>query len=395
MFTVFYELGENYKGFTYRIDKDHITICGFIDRFVEELTVPGFIHGMFVTHLDTGAFKEFINLKSVYLPSSIKTLGESVFQNCISLKDMKLPDEIVEVGAYAFSNCPEILDISFPKKLKFIGEFGFQGTGVTELDLPDSIISIENGAFSECEFLQRVKLPKYLKVLSAEVFANCPRLSSVLLPKGLVSIGYRAFAGCEKLFEIDIPKSVEELIHYSFEDCKNLEKCALRNPYTTFDPETFYDCDRLTIYVSECSTDLYGISYRDIAEFTIDSSKIADIIQYSEDYRINEHFKYKIENSKVIILKHKGPQMEIVKIPDYIQEMPVHEIAPNVFIESMIIGVVLPKFIKKIDYQSFAYCCALNRIYVANDVEFNHDIIYMCGAFTEFIYRDYSKQFRR
>ena len=80
--------------------------------------------------------KAFINsrdLITVYLPNSVKRIGNSSFLNCSGLMYLKLNDGLLEIGNEAFKNCKSLVHVLIPESLNNIGEEVFQGSGICRI----------------------------------------------------------------------------------------------------------------------------------------------------------------------------------------------------------------------------------------------------------------------
>lgn len=142
-----------------------------------------------------------VDITSIHLPSSIKSIAALAFSYMDTLESINLPKGITSIGAEAFSDC---------RNLK-------------SLDLPSSVTKIGEAAFSTCKSLKSFKLPSHIKVIEPMTFAGCSKLEVVSIPNGVTTIGESAFEGCNKLKSIMIPKSVTSINSKAFSLCSNLK----------------------------------------------------------------------------------------------------------------------------------------------------------------------------
>ena len=93
------------------------------------------------------------NLKSVYLPDSLRVIGSNSFTDCVNLETINLNDEIYHIGGNAFSKCYKLNLNALPKKLKEIGSAAFLlcGPGLTITSLPTELVAIPAFTFYGCE----------------------------------------------------------------------------------------------------------------------------------------------------------------------------------------------------------------------------------------------------
>lgn len=100
--------------------KDTLVRCP-LGLLAEEYTVP---EG--VTEIAHFAFQGCC-LANIYLPSTLKIIGDRSFSNCLSLKKIVLPPSLTDLGECAFANCPELREITIPPFLSNIGPNALRG----------------------------------------------------------------------------------------------------------------------------------------------------------------------------------------------------------------------------------------------------------------------------
>lgn len=141
------------------------------------------------------------SLKSITLPTSVKSIGSCSFSGCSDLSYINIPSSVTSIGMYCFSGCISLISIS----------------------LPNSITILENGCFYECVNLESIKIPNSVTSIEG-CFRGCSSLRKVILPSSLINLGMYSFSRCSGLESITIPKSVESIGQYCFDDCKNLKR---------------------------------------------------------------------------------------------------------------------------------------------------------------------------
>lgn len=115
---------------------DELIIMGMSEKYktIEELNFPITIYhnkkDRKIIGIGEGAFKEYKNLKKVYLPDDIKTIEKEAFSGCKKLESINLPIGLLEIGDKAFSN-----------------------TGLKRVNLEKRDINIQNDAFAFSEKL--------------------------------------------------------------------------------------------------------------------------------------------------------------------------------------------------------------------------------------------------
>ena len=210
----------------------------------EKVTIPKNVQFIY-----RGAFKDCVNLESLYLPSSVYLMsnyGESVgiFQNCKNLKDVTIDvGESASFNAFyclgdLFRDCENL--ISF----KFIGEYDTKSnsslyetfkncTSLTDVDIP-YFLRLSTRTFYGCKSLKSVKLPDGTYSIPDEAFSGCTALEDIIIPNSVTSIASGAFRECISLKKVVIPENVTVIRSFAFEGC-NLESIIIKNPDCTIE----------------------------------------------------------------------------------------------------------------------------------------------------------------
>ena len=68
------------------------------------------------------------NLRSVTLPTSLRTIGEGAFYNCYGIRNLIIPNGVTSIGKEAFRECYNIQKLELPATLTSIGEYAFYPT---------------------------------------------------------------------------------------------------------------------------------------------------------------------------------------------------------------------------------------------------------------------------
>ncbi len=116
------------KHFTFTSIKDDegnitsykVSIRGSYKSKATSATVPDTNKGLPVTELADNAFEACINLNSVVLPDSIKTIGSNAFAGCSQLESVYMP-AVESIGDEAFSGCTALKRIYIPDSVRSVG----------------------------------------------------------------------------------------------------------------------------------------------------------------------------------------------------------------------------------------------------------------------------------
>lgn len=255
------------------------------DANTPNVAVPTYIKGLKVTALGPhqvgtnaytgepimfGIFRENLKVKTVTIPSTVKTIGAYSFYDNYELSQIDIPDSVTSIGAHAFDSCRALRSISIPNTIKTIEDSTFQSAGITSINIPDSVTSIGVSAFEESGLstvnisnsvksigesafmftaLTSVTIPDSVTAISDDTFSYCSKLTSVKLPNALKSIGNSAFTQCTTLTSIVLPNSVTSIGSMAFYGCNGLTSITLSNSLISIDSMAFQGCGFTSITI--------------------------------------------------------------------------------------------------------------------------------------------------
>ena len=208
------------------------------------VSVPETYEGKPVTAIGGGAFAgRAVNV--VYLPSSVKSIGNNAFENCGSLHSVAM-EGVNEIGNYAFSGCARLTSVTLGSEIKEIkiGTF-YKCSGLTNIDFPAGMKDVGDYAFYNCTALTSIDLPDTVETLGTYAFAGCTRLNNATIGNGIKKIDIRAFSKCNSLTKVTLGSGLLEISNRAFSDCEKLEKVTLPNGLETIGDYAFANCGAL------------------------------------------------------------------------------------------------------------------------------------------------------
>ena len=180
-----------------------------------------------VTAIDGYAFYKCINLQSVILPETLKSIKTSAFEGC-GISTIHIPNSVTEIGSSAFKNCRNLESISLPQDLKILSSSLFSNcTSLKTIKIPDTIIEIGSSCFKDCLGLTSIIFPDGLESIGGYAFENCENINSITFPNNLTLIGDYAFSGLNMITELYLPCSLREIGSYAFYKCGELKECTI------------------------------------------------------------------------------------------------------------------------------------------------------------------------
>ena len=137
-------------------------------------------------HIGEYAFSNNRYMTSLYLPSTLKTMGEGAFSNTV-LTNVTIEDEcmLYELPKDAFKNCTKLVSIYFGENsiLANIGESAFDNcTSLIDVTFGElnGIMTIGKYAFRDCINLSSFRLPEWSHEIGEDAFYNCYRLNEII-----------------------------------------------------------------------------------------------------------------------------------------------------------------------------------------------------------------------
>lgn len=128
-------------GFTYEENNGELTVTGFdkdTAQYLESsntylVAIPSELNGKAITSIKAGAFKGVNNVSAVYIPATVKEIGDEAFMNATNLSDVNIVKGGLEiVGRSAFENSG-IETIALPlENLKEIRPYAFKAPKLKE-----------------------------------------------------------------------------------------------------------------------------------------------------------------------------------------------------------------------------------------------------------------------
>lgn len=142
-----------------------------------------------------------VNVVSVTIPDSVKSIGEDAFRSCTSLDSVYIND----VGAWCNIDFEETSDASviigagYSNPLFHGADLYINEELITDLVIPENATSIGNSAFIGCVSIKSVIIPNSVTSIGEAAFYGCDKLSTVTIGEKVTSIGGDAFGFCENL----------------------------------------------------------------------------------------------------------------------------------------------------------------------------------------------------
>lgn len=341
-------LDENSKdnqGLTYTLNADHTATVANYDNSTQDgvIDIPDTVTSggqpYTVTAIGVSAFGSFstpINVSSVFIPATVRS-----------------------IGSHAFIYCNALTTVTFAEgsQLKSIGNNAFWGSEhlyprFKEIKIPDSVETIGNGAFRHCQNLERITLPSALQTLSNGTFYGCAALSEVTFPASLKTIEKSAFGYCRNLSEVKLPASLTTIQSYVFNGCSALKT-------------VFYDGSLAQWNHITANKDADNDADKDVLGYSCPSLVTGDYTAQFISVK-DDPFAYPPPKT-VTLTKYTGTESTVI-LPSKISSWPVTKIGEDAFQDNTTItSVTIPASVTEIGSNAFAGCTNLTSVNYAGD----------------------------
>lgn len=412
---------------------DSVTL---IDRYAfygsQMLQTVNFGISSSLNKVDNYAFSNCLNLRYMILPEGLVTIGQEVFRYNDNLKFVYIPDSVDTVGSFSFSNLTSTIiytgasskkanwmeipislvydigliettddfayAISYDFYALIIDYFGEESSVV----IPDyynelQVIGIMDNSFKELLSLESVifSVDSKVEVIGSYAFYKCENLSNFILPQGLIEINSYAFYGTA-LTELLVGKKVQliddfafyysELSSLIFEDESSLEiigmnaffglnliEVEIPNSVTFIGDSAFSFNEMMTSFSFETGSQIAVIPdymlYKNslIQEFVL--PRTVQIIGYGSFSFITNLNTFTIEDNSVLVLIDNMAFAECVNLT----------------------SMIIPEFVEAINENAFNHCVSLSQITflsLNNLIHIGQKAFYQCESLISVVLPD-------
>jgi hypothetical protein len=236
--------------------------------------VPELLIGTF---MDSG-------LKSITIPGSVKTIGESAFAHCANLNSVSIGSGVKTIGIYAFGDCTSLSSVTIPNSVTTIEQAAFNGSGLTSITIPNSVTSIGNWSFENSANLTSIIIPDSVTYLGEGAFGNCGKLANVTIGNGVTSLK-DIFYGCGSLANLTIGNGITVIEEGAFANFANLSSVTIGNGVTTIEDWAFEKTALESITFGSGVTSIGRGAFQDITKLT--SITIPDSVKNIGNWAFN------------------------------------------------------------------------------------------------------------
>lgn len=180
----------------------------------------------------------YSGIKSIRIPSTLKTIEGETFSGCKKLRSVELSEGLEEIGWYAFTRS-SIGSVVFPSSTRVIGESAFErctrlrnvwlNEGLKSLGGPGPIGS-GGTSFKKCA-MKSIEIPSTLAAISSSTFMSCKNLKKIEFREGRKVLGksWKETDAWNTIFrkcgikEVVLPSTLREMSPDIFKNCADLK----------------------------------------------------------------------------------------------------------------------------------------------------------------------------
>lgn len=327
-------------------------------RFLRKIVYPKLLK-------EIGSFSHEDNLSliNVDLPTNIRVINESAFMSCVALKNIHLPNTLRELKSQSFKYCNNLRNIIIPEKVRIIGNSVFDKLGdydnnyVNDINL---IILSDNLIIGENNFNELSIDKIYCRESIKSFFMNNKKLviSDILKIKIIDDIKYLildeyAVVISNKLSINTLRVEVQERVDFKpvikissnvFNNLVKLKEIIIPDTMLRIGNNVFHNPTNIKIF-----------NNKNKKEITKRVLNLNITVSQSNDDVIIDGVYYKKANDEYKVFRYYGNHNQIY-LRNEINNYKVTEISSYAFNENDIEYLILPKYLKKIDKDSFINC---------------------------------------
>ncbi len=218
-----------------------------------------------VKQIDSAAFSECFALGTIYVPSTVDSIGYNAFRNIANVDYHGYASNAkasalwlngyhdAEGFCYRDSTMQylchaphDLTSLVVPSTVETIGSNAFAGTMISSLIYDVKSLGQASSLFRFCQNLKEVVIRNAPRsYMIADSFRGCKNLQKVVFGDSVFTVYARSFKDCTKITNIVLPEDASWIEGLAFEGCSSLEKVAMTSRTVKIDMGAFARCVNL------------------------------------------------------------------------------------------------------------------------------------------------------
>ena len=161
-------------------------------------------------------------------------IGDSPFHENLDITALDVGEGITALGKSLFEQCRSMKTLSLPSTLKTVEErcfFMYSIGGPTELIIPKNMSNIGEKAFTCCAF-ESVTIPETIRIIGDYAFYDCTKLKSAYVR--CATVGGFMFTRCTALTELKLSTNVKTIKEHCINYCSKLAEITYEGTLEQF-----------------------------------------------------------------------------------------------------------------------------------------------------------------
>ncbi len=103
-----------FKG-AYNDEYVYVSSYTYQDNNMENVIIPSMVEGYIVSKISSGAFRDCIDMKSIQIPNSVRSIVDNAFEGCTGLTSVIIPPSVTYLGPGIFDGATNLQVVYYPK----------------------------------------------------------------------------------------------------------------------------------------------------------------------------------------------------------------------------------------------------------------------------------------
>ena len=97
------------------------------------------------------------NMQNITIPEGVTVIGESAFEGCKALKSVEIPSSVKTIFGFAFRDCQSLESVKIPEGVTEISWHAFEGCkALKSIEIPSTVTEIGTDAFKDCPAVEKI-----------------------------------------------------------------------------------------------------------------------------------------------------------------------------------------------------------------------------------------------